>query len=135
MTPPGQLHHLPPPPPIPHGTLARAISTRRKRLAEACEANKLFLSSAIDKKEYSRTLLVDDGSAEGARSAAAFRSTPHREGCRGRSPRRDRSPRNDSPRPSSRDKLSSKPIADLIRKKRERPTRGSSSPRRDKSNA
>jgi len=31
-------------------------------MTEACEANKSFLQSAVDKKEYSRTLLVDDGS-------------------------------------------------------------------------
>ena len=139
MIPPGQLHHLPPPPPIPQGTLARAIASRRKTLAkpmaEACEANKLFLTSVIDKKEYSRTQLGDDGSAEGARSAGAFILTPHREGRRRRSPRRDRSPCHDSPLPSSRDKLSSKPIAELIRKKRERLARGSSSPGRDKSKA
>ncbi|VYS68259.1 unnamed protein product [Arabidopsis thaliana] len=61
-------------------------------MAEACEANKTFLTPVIDKKEYSRTLLVDDGSAEGARSAGAFRSTSRRENRSGRSPQRDRSP-------------------------------------------
>ncbi|VYS52218.1 unnamed protein product [Arabidopsis thaliana] len=139
MSPPGQLNHLPPPPPILHGTSARAIASRCKTLAKpmakACKANKSFLTSVIDKKEYSRTLLVDDGSAEGAKSVGAFRPTPHREGRRGRLPRRDRSPRRNSPRPFSRGGLSSEPIADLIQKKRERPARGSSSPRRDKSKA
>ncbi|KAL9812020.1 hypothetical protein AtNW77_Chr5g0116051 [Arabidopsis thaliana] len=124
--PPGQLLQLPPPPPLPHGTSARAIASRRKTLSkpmtEACEANKSFLQSAVDKKEYSRTLLVDDGSAEGARSAAGH-------------PRRDQSPRRDSPRPASQTRLSSEPIADLYRKKRERATRSSSSPKRDKTRA
>ncbi|OAO94462.1 hypothetical protein AXX17_AT5G31040 [Arabidopsis thaliana] len=137
--PPGQLLQLPPPPPLPHGTSARAIASRRKTLSkpmtEACEANKSFLQSAVDKKEYSRTLLVDDGSAEGARSAGAYRPTPHREGHGSRSPRRDQSPRRDSPRPASQTRLSSEPIADLYRKKRERATRSSSSPKRDKTRA
>ncbi|OAP04049.1 hypothetical protein AXX17_AT3G33750 [Arabidopsis thaliana] len=83
MSPPGQLLQLPLPPPLPHGTSTRVIASRRKTMSksivEACEANKSFLTSVIDKKEYSRTLLVDDGSAEGARSANAFRPTPHSE--------------------------------------------------------
>jgi len=137
--PPGQLLQLPPPPPLPHGTSARAIASRRKTLSkpmtEACEANKSFLQSAVDKKEYSRTLLVDDGSAEGARSAGAYRPTPHREGHGSRSPRRDQSPRRNLPRPASQTRLSSEPIADLYRKKRERATRSSSSPKRDKTRA
>ncbi|KAL9812569.1 hypothetical protein AtNW77_Chr5g0121801 [Arabidopsis thaliana] len=124
MSPPGQLHQLPPPPPLPQGTSARTLASRRKVLskpmAEACEVNKAFLASAIDKKEYSKTLLVDDGSAKGARSADAFRSTPRRERHRGRSPRRKRSPRHDSPCSSPRGGLSSEPIADLVRKKRDR---------------
>ena len=139
MSPAGQLLQLPPPPPLPHGTSARVIPSQRKMLSkpmtEACEANKSFLQSAVDEKEYSRTLLVDDGSAEGARSAGAFRPTPHHEGHGGRSPRKDRSPRRDSPRPTSRNRLSSEPITDLLRKKRERPTRSSSSPKRDKTRA
>ncbi|KAG7619703.1 hypothetical protein ISN44_As04g006270 [Arabidopsis suecica] len=106
-----------------------------KSIVEACEANKSFLTSVIDKKEYSRTLLVDDGSAEGARSANAFRPTPHSEGHGRRSPQRDRSPRRDSPRPSSWNRLSSEPIADLLQKKRKRPTHSSSSPKRDKTRA
>ncbi|AED93904.1 hypothetical protein AT5G33806 [Arabidopsis thaliana] len=107
MSPPRQLHHVPPPPPIPQGTSARAIASRCKTLSklmvEACEANKSFLMSTIDKKEYSWTLLVDNGSTEGARFTGTFRFTPRREGRSGRSPRRDRSPCCDSPRPSSRD--------------------------------
>ena len=107
MSPLEQLHHLLPPPPLPQGKSARAIASRRKTLAklmvEGCEANKSFLMSSIYEKEYSRTLLVDDGSIEGARSTGAFRSSPRREGHSGRSPQRDRSPRRDSPRPSSRD--------------------------------
>jgi len=47
-------------------------------MAKACEVKKAVLATFIDKKEYSRTLLVDDGSAEGAKSADAFRSTPRR---------------------------------------------------------
>ncbi|AEE77693.1 myosin heavy chain-like protein [Arabidopsis thaliana] len=101
-------------------------------MTKACEANKSFLQSAVDKKEYSRTLLVDDGSDEGARSAGAFRPTPHRKGHGGRSPRRDQSPRRDSPQTASRTRLSSELIADLLQKKRERPTRSSSFPKRDK---
>ncbi|KAL9808851.1 hypothetical protein AtNW77_Chr00c002g0321021 [Arabidopsis thaliana] len=93
MSPPGQLLQLPLPPPLPHGTSTRVIASRRKTMSksivEACEANKSFLTSVIDKKEYSRTLLVDDGSAEGARSANAFRPTPHSEGHGRRSPQRD----------------------------------------------
>ncbi|OAO95732.1 hypothetical protein AXX17_AT5G29700 [Arabidopsis thaliana] len=84
MSPLGQLLQLPLPPPLPQGTSARALASWRKTFskprAEACEANKTFLMSTIDKKEYSRTLLVDDSSAEGARSA-------ERHG--GRSPRRN----------------------------------------------
>ncbi|KAL9811914.1 hypothetical protein AtNW77_Chr5g0114621 [Arabidopsis thaliana] len=105
MSPLGQLLQLPLPPPLPQGTSARALASWRKTFskprAEACEANKTFLMSTIDKKEYSRTLLVDDSSAEGARSA-------ERHG--GRSPRRN----------------------NLLR---DRPARGSSSPRREKSKA
>jgi len=139
MRPPGHLLQLPLPPPLPQGTSARAIAARRKTLSqsivEACETNKTFLQSAVDKKEYSKTLLVDDGSAEGARSARAYRPTPHLEGHSGRLSHRERSPRRDSPRPSSRTGLSSEPLADLIRKKRDRSTRDSSSPKRDKTRA
>jgi len=97
--------------------------------------NKSFLQSTVDKKVYSRTLLVDDGSAEGARSAGAYRPTPHREGHNGRSSHKERSSRRDSPRPTSRTGLSSEPIGDLIRKKRDRPSHNSSSPKRDKTRA
>jgi len=97
--------------------------------------NKSFLQSTVDKKEYSRTLLVDDGSAEGVRSAGAYRPTPHHEGHSSRSSHKERSPCRDSPRPTSRSGLSSEPIADLIRKKRDRPSRNSSSPKRDKARA
>jgi len=58
-----------------------------KPMAEACEANKTFLMSVIVQKEYSWTLLV--GSAEGAESADAFRSTPCPERRGGRSPQRN----------------------------------------------
>ncbi|KAG7579930.1 hypothetical protein ISN45_Aa03g040300 [Arabidopsis thaliana x Arabidopsis arenosa] len=82
MSPPRQLHRLPPPPST-QGMSARAFASQRnalsKPMTEACEENKVFLATVIDKKDYSRTLLVDDGSAEGARSADAFRSTPRRE--------------------------------------------------------
>ncbi|AED93989.1 myosin heavy chain-like protein [Arabidopsis thaliana] len=84
-----------------------AIAFRRKVLSkpmtEACEENNVFLATAIDKEDYTWILLVDDGSAEGARSAYAFRPTLHREHRGGRSPRR--------------------------------PSRGNSSPRRDKARA
>ncbi|OAO94720.1 hypothetical protein AXX17_AT5G29750 [Arabidopsis thaliana] len=87
MSPPGHLLQLPLPPPLPQGTSARVIAARRKTLSksivEACETNKSFLQSAVDKKEYSRTLLVDNGSAEGAKSAGAYRPIPHREGHSG----------------------------------------------------
>ena len=139
MRPPGHLLQLPLPPPLPQGTSARAIAARRKTLSksivEACETNKTFLQSAVDKKEYSRTLLVDDGSAEGARSAGAYRPTPHREGHSGRLSHRERSPHRDSPRPASRTGLSSERLADLIQKKRDRSTGDSSSPKRDKTRA
>ncbi|OAP00618.1 hypothetical protein AXX17_AT4G07670 [Arabidopsis thaliana] len=139
MSPPGHLLQLPLPPPLPKGTSARTIAARRKTMSksivEACEVNISFLQSTVDKKEYSRTLLVDDRSAEGARSAGAYRPTPHREGHSSRSSHKERSPRRDSPRPTSRTGLSSEPIADLIRKKRDRPSRSSSSPKRDKSRA
>ncbi|KAL9811921.1 hypothetical protein AtNW77_Chr5g0114701 [Arabidopsis thaliana] len=120
MSPPGHLLQLPLPPPLPQGTSARVIAARRKTLSksivEACETNKSFLQSAVDKKEYSRTLLVDNGSAEGAKSAGAYRPIPHREGHSGQSSRRERSPRRKSPRPASRTRLSSEPLADLIQK-------------------
>ncbi|CAA0270571.1 unnamed protein product [Arabidopsis thaliana] len=139
LIPPGHLLQLPLPPPLPKGTSARAIASRRKTMSksivEACEVNKSFLQSIVDKKVYSRTLLVDDGSAERARSAGAYRPTPHREGHNGRSSHKERSPRRDSPRPTSRTGLSSEPIADLIRKKRDRPSHSSSSPKRDKTRA
>ncbi|KAL9286001.1 hypothetical protein AtEden1_Chr4g0281211 [Arabidopsis thaliana] len=76
--------------------------------------------------EYSRTLLVD---------ASAYRPTSHREGHSGRSSHKERSPLRDSPRPTSRAGLSNEPLADLIRKKRDRSTRSSSSPKRDKTRA
>ncbi|KAL9293573.1 hypothetical protein AtEden1_Chr3g0196281 [Arabidopsis thaliana] len=106
-----------------------------KSIVEACEVNKSFFQSIVDKKEYSRTLLVDDGSAEGARSAAVYRPTPHCKGHSGRSSHKERSRRCDSPWPTSQTGLCSEPIADLIRKKRDRPTRRSSSPKRDKTRA
>ncbi|KAG7648628.1 hypothetical protein ISN45_At01g036630 [Arabidopsis thaliana x Arabidopsis arenosa] len=139
MIPPGHLLQLPLPPLLPKGTSARAIAARcktmSKSIVEACEVNKSFLQSTVDKKVYSRTLLVDDGSAEGARFAGAYRPTPHREGHSGRSSHKERSPRRDSPRPTSRTGLSSEPIADLIQKKRDRPSRSSSSPKTDKTRA
>ncbi|XP_020875797.1 uncharacterized protein LOC110227056 [Arabidopsis lyrata subsp. lyrata] len=97
---------------------ARALTAQRKMIskpmAEACDENKAFLATAIDKKDYSKTLLVDDGSTEGARSVAVFRLTPRRErhderpsrrpSRSGSSPRReksrariDRSPRSSPP--------------------------------------
>ncbi|XP_020879033.1 meiosis-specific protein ASY2-like [Arabidopsis lyrata subsp. lyrata] len=137
MSPPGQLHQLPPPPST-QGMSSRALAAKRKVLskpiAEACEEKKEFLAASIDKKDYSRTLLVDDGSTEGARSIAAFRSTPRRERRGDRSPRRARSPRRDSPRPS-RDDFSNEPLKNLVRRKRDKSSRGDSSPRRKKSRA
>ncbi|OAP06578.1 hypothetical protein AXX17_AT3G36270 [Arabidopsis thaliana] len=139
MIPPGHLLQLPLPPPLPKGTSARANTARRKTMSksivEACEVNKSFFQSTVDKKEYSRTLLVDDGNAEGARSAGAYRPTPQRKGHSGRSSHKERSPRCDSPWPTSQTGLCSEPIADLIRKKRDRPTRRSFSPKRDKTRA
>ncbi|KAG7564371.1 hypothetical protein ISN44_As10g011370 [Arabidopsis suecica] len=136
MSPPDQLHRLPPPPST-QGMSARALTAKRKALSkpitEACKENKEFLATAIDKKDYSRTLLVNDGTAEGARSAGAFRLTPHRERRGDRSPRGTRSPRRDSPRPSSRDDFSNEPLKNLIRKKRDMSSHSSSSPRREKS--
>ncbi|XP_020887934.1 uncharacterized protein LOC110230203 [Arabidopsis lyrata subsp. lyrata] len=71
---------------------ARALTAQRKMIskpmAEACDKNKAFLTTAIDKKDYSKTLLVDDGSTEGARSVAVFRLTPRRERHDDRPPRR-----------------------------------------------
>ncbi|KAG7536892.1 hypothetical protein ISN44_As13g008160 [Arabidopsis suecica] len=119
------------------GMSARALTAKRKVLSkpiiEACDENKEFLATAIDKKDYSRTLLVNDGTAEGARFAGAFRLTPRRERRGDHSPRGTRSPRRDSPRPSSRDDFSNEPLKNLIRKKRDRPSHSSSSPRREKS--
>jgi len=139
MSPPGHLLQLPLPPSLSKGTSARAIKALRKTMSksivEACEVNKSFFQSTVDKKEYSRTLLVDDGCAEGARSAGAYRPTPHRKGHSGRSSHKERSPRCDPPWPTSQTGFCSKPIADLIRKKRDRPTRRSSSPKRDKTRA
>ncbi|KAG7543536.1 hypothetical protein ISN45_Aa07g034430 [Arabidopsis thaliana x Arabidopsis arenosa] len=137
MSPPNQLHRLPPPPST-QGMSARALTTQRKKLSkpitEACDENKALLAAAIDKKDYSRTLLVDDNSSEGARSVVAYRLTPRRERRNDRSPRRDRSPRGDSPRPP-RDDFSSAPLKDLIRKKRDKSSRSDSSPHREKSRA
>ncbi|CAH8277911.1 unnamed protein product [Arabidopsis lyrata] len=106
MSPPNLLHRLPPPPST-QGMSARALTAQRKKLskpiAEACDENKAFLAAAIDKKDYSRTLLVDDNSTEGARSVAAYRkrdkssrsdSSPQREKSRART---DRSPRSSPP--------------------------------------
>ncbi|CAH8263313.1 unnamed protein product [Arabidopsis lyrata] len=79
MSPPCQLHHLPPPPST-QGLSSRALAAKRKALSkpitEACDEKKEFLAAAIEKKDYSRTLLVDDNSAEGNRSVAAYRLTP-----------------------------------------------------------
>ncbi|KAG7533304.1 hypothetical protein ISN45_Aa08g009420 [Arabidopsis thaliana x Arabidopsis arenosa] len=112
MSPPGQLHHLPPPPST-QGMSARALTAQRKLLSKpmtkACEENKAFLATAIDKKDYSRTLLVDDGSAEAARSVVAFRSTPH--------------------------DFNNEPLKNLIRQKRDMSSRSGSSSRREKSRA
>ncbi|XP_020877119.1 uncharacterized protein LOC110227373 [Arabidopsis lyrata subsp. lyrata] len=112
MSPPGQLHRLPPPPPT-QGMSVRALTAQRKMLSkpmvEACEENKAFLATAIDKKYNSRTLLVDDRSTKGARSISAFRLTPRRERRDDRSPRRARSPHRDSPRPP-RDDFSNEPL-------------------------
>ncbi|XP_020884445.1 uncharacterized protein LOC110229206 [Arabidopsis lyrata subsp. lyrata] len=91
MSPPNQLHRLPPPPST-QGMSARALTAQRKMIskpmAEACDEKKAFLATAIDKKDYSKTLLVDDGSTEGARSVAVFRLTPRRERHDDRPPRR-----------------------------------------------
>ncbi|KAG7559676.1 hypothetical protein ISN45_Aa05g012640 [Arabidopsis thaliana x Arabidopsis arenosa] len=137
MSPPNHLHRLPPPPST-QGLSARALTAQRKKLskpiAEACEENKAFLAAAIDKKDYSRTLLVDDNSTEGNRSVAAYRLTPRRERRHDRSPRRDRSPCRDSPRPP-RDDFSNAPLKDLIRRKRDKSSRSDSSPHREKSRA
>ncbi|XP_020884709.1 meiosis-specific protein ASY2-like [Arabidopsis lyrata subsp. lyrata] len=137
MSPPNQLHRLPPPPST-QGMSARALTAQQKMIskpmAEACDENKAFLATAIDKKDYSKTLLVDDGSTEGARSVAVFRLTPRRERHGNRPPRRPQSPNRDSPR-SSRDDFSNEPLKDLIRKKRDMSPRSGSSPRREKSRA
>ncbi|KAG7595217.1 hypothetical protein ISN45_Aa01g039260 [Arabidopsis thaliana x Arabidopsis arenosa] len=137
MSPPNQLHRLPPPP-LTQGMSARAFAAQRKKLskpiAEACDENKAFLAAAIDKKDYSRTLLIDDGSTEGARSVAVYRLTPRRERRDQHSPRRERSPRRDSPRPP-RDDFSNEPLKNLVRKKRDKSSRSDSSPRREKSRA
>ncbi|KAG7530644.1 hypothetical protein ISN45_Un25g000010 [Arabidopsis thaliana x Arabidopsis arenosa] len=122
-------------------TLDRFIEANRKlrmsppgQLQQACDENKALLAAAIDKKDYSRTLLVDDGTAEGARSTGAYRLTPCRERRGDRSPRRARSPRRDSPRPL-RDDFSIEPLKNLIRKKRDKSSRSDSSPQREKSRA
>ncbi|XP_020886927.1 meiosis-specific protein ASY2-like [Arabidopsis lyrata subsp. lyrata] len=137
MSPPGHLHQIPPPPST-QGMSSRALAAKRKLLskpmAEACEEKKKFLATSIDKKDYSRTLLVDDGSTEGARSVASFRLTPRRDRRDSRSPRRDQSPRRDSPRPP-RDDFSNEPIKNLVRWKRDKSSRSDSSPRREKSRA
>ncbi|KAG7599468.1 hypothetical protein ISN44_As06g036530 [Arabidopsis suecica] len=137
MSPPNHLHRLPPPPST-QGMSARALTAQRKKLskpiAEACDENKALLAAAIDKKDYSRTLLVDDNSTEGARSVAAFRLTPRRERRDDRSPRMDRSPRRDSPRPL-RDDFSNEPLKNLVRRKRDKSSRSDSSPHREKSRA
>ncbi|KAG7530525.1 hypothetical protein ISN44_Un89g000010, partial [Arabidopsis suecica] len=137
ISPTDQLHRLPPPPST-QGMSARALTAHRKMLskpiAEACDEYKALLATAVDKKDYSRTLLVDDGTAEGARSTGAFRLTPRRERRGDRSPWRARSPRRDSPRPP-RDDFSSEPLKNLIRKKRDKSSRSESSPQREKSRA
>ncbi|KAG7567915.1 MD-2-related lipid-recognition domain [Arabidopsis thaliana x Arabidopsis arenosa] len=137
MSPPDQLHRLPPPPST-QGMSARALTAQRKMLSkpivEACDENKALLATAVDKKDYSRTLLVDDGTAEGARSTGAFRLTPRRERRGDRSPRRARSPCRDSPRPP-RDDFSSEPLKNLICRKRDKSSRSDSSPQREKSRA
>ncbi|XP_020876886.1 meiosis-specific protein ASY2-like [Arabidopsis lyrata subsp. lyrata] len=137
MSPPGHLHQIPPPPSI-QGMSSRALAAKRKMLskpmAEACEEKKKFLATSIDKKDYSRTLLVDDGSTEWARSVASFRLTPRRDRHDSHSPRRDRSPRRDLPRPP-RDDFSNEPIKNLVRRKRDKSSRSDSSPRREKSRA
>ncbi|KAG7588757.1 hypothetical protein ISN44_As07g010780 [Arabidopsis suecica] len=98
MSPPNLLHRLPPPPST-QGLSARALTAQRKKLskpiADACDENKAFLAAAIDKKDYSRTLLVDDNSTEGNRSVAAYRLTPRRERHLIRR-KRDKSSRSDS---------------------------------------
>ncbi|CAH8256778.1 unnamed protein product [Arabidopsis lyrata] len=137
MSPPGHLHQIPPPPST-QGMSSRALAAKRKLLskpmAEACEEKKKFLATSIDRKDYSRTLLVDDGSTEGARSVASFRLTPRRDRRDSRSPRRGQSPRRDSPRPP-RDDFSNKPIKNLVRRKRDKSSRSDSSPQREKSRA
>ncbi|KAG7572162.1 hypothetical protein ISN44_As09g005500 [Arabidopsis suecica] len=137
MSPPGQLQRLPPPPPS-QGMSARALAAQRKKLStpitKACDENKALLAAAFDKKDYSRSLLVDDGTAEGARSTGAYRLTPRRERHGDRSPRRARSPRHDSSRPP-RDDFSNEPLKNLIRRKRDKSSRSDSSPQREKSRA
>ncbi|KAG7543513.1 hypothetical protein ISN45_Aa07g034240 [Arabidopsis thaliana x Arabidopsis arenosa] len=137
MSPPNHLHRLPPPPST-QGLSARALAAQRKKLSkpivEACDENKALLAAAIDKKDYSRTLLVDDNSTEGTRSVIAYRLTPRRERRNDGSPRRDRSPRRGSPRPPQ-DDFRSAPLKDLIRKKRDKSSRSDSSPHREKSRA
>ncbi|KAG7543427.1 hypothetical protein ISN45_Aa07g033450 [Arabidopsis thaliana x Arabidopsis arenosa] len=137
MSPPGQLQRLPPPPPS-QGMSARALAAQRKKLStpitKACDENKALLAAAIDKKEYSRSLLVDDGTADGARSTGAYRLTPRRERRGDRSPRRARSPHHDSSRPP-RDDFSNEPLKNLIRRKRDKSSRSDSSPQREKSRA
>ncbi|KAG7529512.1 hypothetical protein ISN45_Un86g000010, partial [Arabidopsis thaliana x Arabidopsis arenosa] len=137
MSPPNLLHRLPPPPSN-QGLSARALTAQRKKLStpitKACDENKALLAAAFDKKDYSRSLLVDDGTAEGARSTGAYRLTPRRERHGDRSPRRARSPRHDSSRPP-RDDFSNEPLKNLIRRKRDKSSRSDSSPQREKSRA
>ncbi|KAG7543324.1 hypothetical protein ISN45_Aa07g032420 [Arabidopsis thaliana x Arabidopsis arenosa] len=102
MSPPGQLHRLPPPPST-QGMSARALTAQCKKLsipiAEACDENKALLAAAVDKKDYSRTLLVDDGTTEGARSTSAFseplknliRKKRDKSSCSDSSPQREKS--------------------------------------------